>query len=240
MGAHAVLARHGRVAHFVLEGTTEQAILRYLSRLTGIEYGRLEKDDTTPEERKKIDRISKKLADHLYLFPLNKHWTYTVHDIEAKLKEAAHAGKKPDLVVIDYADLLNSVGRYESKRHEQTEVYRDLKRLAMSGEYAIWTASQAVRPKEDPDKEYTLRSKDISESFEKVRIADLVATLNQTPKEREEGIVRLHIDIYRSNDTDNTIRMITNFEKMIFYSKKYEHLRYEDKPAWAIKRKKGR
>jgi len=223
MGATAVMMRMGRVAHFVLEGTKEQAILRYLSRISGIEYHRLEKDEITLEESKLLDAVSKKYMRKLDLIPFNQHWSYTVLDIEAKLKELINAGRKPDLVVIDYADLLKSGQKLKELRHDQAEVYRDLKRLAVMQKFAIWTASQATRPKDTKEKGEVLRSKDIAESYEKVRIADLVMTLNQTLEEKKDGVLRLHVDIYRSNDTEKTIHLLTNFEKMIFYSKVYGH-----------------
>jgi replicative DNA helicase len=238
MGAAALMTRFGRVAHFVLEGTTEQSILRYQARLAQIEYARLESDEITDEENKRLDSIGKKYMKKLDLVPFNKHWSYTVLDIESKIKEMERAGKKPDLIVVDYADLLKPSEKQESARHDQTAVYRALKQLAMIHKVAVWTASQARRPDEDPEKVYTLRAKDISESYEKVRIADLVVTLNQTTKEREMGILRFVVDIYRSNDTDRTIRMLTNFEKMIFYSKRYGHIDAEDWHDWMHAKKK--
>lgn len=236
MGASALTSGFGRIAHFVLEGTTEQTVLRYLSRLTNIEYARLEKDEITKEEQEKINRMTKKMKDRLDLIPMNKHWNYTVFDIESKIKELKAVGRNPDLVVIDYADLLKSGDSNLEKRHDQTEVYRNVKKLAVMGNYAIWTASQAQRPSKEPDDTYLLRAKDISESYEKVRIADLVATLNQTPAEKANGILRFHVDIYRSNDTDQTMTLITNYERMIFYSPlygekdwKHDHFEWMDK-----------
>lgn len=239
MGCAAVYT-YARVAHFVLEGTTEQAMARYLSRLSGIEYDRIVKEELTLEESIKINKLEKRYGPFLELIPFNQHWNYTVLDVEAKLKELRSIGKNPDLVVIDYADLLKANSSLKEKRHEQTEIYRDLKRLAVMHKYAIWTASQATRPKDEPENEYLLRAKDISEAFEKVRIADLVATLNQTPREKENGILRFHLDIYRSNDFDSTLKIITNFEKMIFYSKLLGHFGSSDHHAWMEKKRKGR
>lgn len=240
MGSACLMANFGRVAHFVLEGTTEQAILRYLSRISGIEYARLEKDEITKEEQQKIDKLMKKYMNRLDLIPMNKHWNYTVHDIESKLKELRAVGRNPDLIVVDYADLLGSGQPGLEKRLDQTEVYRNLKKLAVMGNYAIWTASQAQRPSKEPDEIYLLRAKDISESYEKVRIADLVATLNQTTSERKNGILRLHLDIYRSNDADETMNLITNYEKMIFFSPLYGEQTKDDLFDWMLKKKRAR
>lgn len=237
MGCSAVFT-FARVAHFVLEGTTDQALNRYLTRLSGIPYDRIVKDELTNEEARKIEKILERYKDHLDLIPFNQHWGYTVLDVEAKLKELKAAGRDPDLIVLDYADLLKANTTQKEKRHEQTEVYRDLKRLAVMYKKPIWTASQATRPKDEPENEYLLRAKDISESYEKVRIADLVVTLNQTPREKENGLLRLHLDIYRSNDFDVTLKLITNYEKMIFYSKLLGHFTQLDHHDWMNKKKR--
>lgn len=239
MAITALQSRHARVAYFLLEGTTDQFVLRALSRATGIEYERLAKDDITKAESKRVDRIMRVFKDRLDMIPMNKRWNYTALDIEGKLRELKNNGKNPDLVCIDYADLLTDHAQQE-KRHVQTEVYRNLKALAMMGDYAIWTASQAQRPQKSAEETYLLRAKDISESYEKVRIADLVATLNQTPEERLNGILRLHVDIYRSSDADETIRLLTDFTRMIFYSPKYGYAtRADSEFSWMKKRRRG-
>jgi replicative DNA helicase len=227
-----------RVAHFVLEGTTDQALDRYLTRLSGVPYDRIVRDQLTNEEATRIEKTLARYKDNLDLIPFNQHWNYTVLDVEAKLKELKSIGREPDLIIIDYADLLKANSTLKEKRHEQTEVYRDLKRLAVMAKKPIWTASQAVRPSDQPENEYLLRAKDISESYEKVRIADLVITLNQTPREKENGILRFHLDIYRSNDFDTTLRLITNFEKMIFYSKSLGHYTSFDHADWMDRKKR--
>jgi hypothetical protein len=236
MGSAALQMRMGHVAHFALEGTTEQTIFRYQSRLSGIPYNKIKSDDLTDEEQEKLDEVGEKFMSKLSLVPMNSHWSYTVLDIEAKLKELERAGKKPDMIVVDYGDLLKSHEKFSELRHQQTAVFRHLKQIAMIYGIAVWTASQAIRPKDDPEKEYLLRAKDISEAFEKVRVADFLATLNQTPKEKEMGILRLHVDIYRDNDADKTIRLITDFRRMIFSSKKFECIMKS--PPWKKRKKK--
>lgn len=213
MGAVALSTRRSRIAHFVLEGTTEQTILRYQSRLSGIEYSRLEKDEITTEEQKRLSELNSFFSDNLEVVAFNQHWAYTVLDIQNKIVEMERRGRKPDLVLIDYADLLKSHQHSENKLQEQVDVYRYVKQLAMMKDIAIWSATQAQRPKNEPDKEIILRSKDIADCFERVRIADLVVTLNQTPKEKLAGILRMHIDLYRSSDADKTIYMICDFSR---------------------------
>lgn len=232
MGCAALMMNRGRVAHFVLEGTTEQTVLRYQTRLTEIQYRDLETDHLKVPQRERLNGIEKKYRNRLDLIPMNAHWTYTALDVESKIKELTRIGRKPDLVVIDYGDLLRHHEPTDSARQEQTEVFRALKRIAMMHGVAIWTASQARRPNENPDKEYILRARDIAECFEKVRIADLVCTLNQTQRERRHGVMRFCIDIYRSADTDKIVRLVQDYERMIFYSKRLGHITREEAPAW--------
>jgi len=237
MGCAALFTRFGRVAHFVLEGTTEQTIIRYQSRITSIEFTRLEKDELTDEERLEIDAVGKRHTSRLDLIPFNQHWKYTVQDISDKIIELQRHGRKPDLVIIDYADLLTGTGNKEH-RHEQTEVYRSLKTLAMVHKVAIWTGAQAQRPPNEPELKELLRARNISECYEKVRIADLVITLNQTPYEKYAGVLRFHIDIYRSNDADITLTLIVNFKKMTFFSPLLGYLEKADIPEWMRAKKK--
>jgi len=220
----AIRARNFNVVHFVLEGLTEETTMKIQSRLSGIPYAKIYKDELTPEELKLLEKVNRLAKGRLRVVPMNNKWDYTTLDVESKLKELERKGFKADLTVIDYGDLLKGRTSFSSseKRHEQTEVFRDLKKIAMSRSTAMWTASQAVRPKDAPEKEYLLRSKDISESYEKVRIVDFVATINQTPKEKKLGIIRFHADLYRNNDCDKTIRLVTDFGRMMFYSRRLD------------------
>lgn len=239
MGASCLLKNFKcRVAHFVLEGSTETTIFRYQSRLSGIPEERIASDELTPEEQTKLHKIGKRFMGRLELIPFNTHWEYTTTDIESKLAELDRKGMTPDLIVIDYADLLLPREKSREERMNQREVYRELKRLALMRKCAIWTASQAQRPKDDGQKESLLKANSIAETYEKVRIADFIGTLNQTPKEQRMGVLRFHADIYRNNACDKTFRLLVDFERMIFHHSRYGHLDIGDMPDWM--RSKGK
>jgi KaiC/GvpD/RAD55 family RecA-like ATPase len=239
MGATALMTRRGYIAHVVLEGTTEETVMRYQSRLSGIPYKRVVKDDLTAVEVKKLEMISAKYLDRLQLIPFNQHWDYTVLDLESKLQELDRQGKTPDLCVVDYADLLNP-RQSDSRRRdlEQRDVYRELKRLAIIRKMPVWTASQAVRPKAGPIRGGTsdvLHGSSIAESYEKVRIADFIGSLNQTPEEKKQGVMRFHCDVYRSSASDKTIRLIVNFNRMILHTAHFGTISEMHIPDWMRK-----
>jgi len=213
------LCHSHKVVHFVLEGTTEQTMMRYQSRFTRIDYNRIKADEVTGEERVRLEAVGERYKRQLMLVPFNKHWEYTTLDIEAKLKELDRKGWSPDLVIVDYADLLHSREKHHRTDLEQRDVFRDLKSIAINRKVALWTASQAQRPKEaDKNNVRLLSGSSVAESYEKIRIIDFLGTLNQTPVEKTLGVMRLHCDIYRSNKSAKTINLITGFDRMIFHN----------------------
>ena len=241
IAAACLMMRFGRVAYFLLEGREiEDGTMRLQSRLSRIPYNQIKKDELDDDESAKLIKIDKKYKDKLDLIPMNTKWDYTVLDIEGKLRELERCGRKPDLVIIDYGDLLKSHEKHREFRHEQTAVFRYLKQLAMIHRVPVWTASQAVRPKEDPEKVYLLRAKDIAECYERVRIADLIVTLNQTPREKLQGLMRFHIDTFRSNECDITFRILCDFSRMIFHTKRWGCLQKEAIPDWLDRKKRRR
>jgi len=238
MGFSCLTSLRGRIAHFQLEGPTAQTVNRYQSRLTGVPANKIDRNMLEDVELKRLEAIGSKYKDRLCIVPFNSHWEYTTADIDAKIVELDREGRKPDLVIVDYADLVKPRKSTGEVRHDQTSVFRDLKSMAMRHKVAMWTGSQAQRPKEDPNKEWILRSSNVSEAYEKIRIADFVCTLNQTPFEKDAGILRIYADICRANASDVMIRTFCDFSRMIFSYKKCVDLMPHDMmiaASWKMK-----
>ena len=83
---------------------------------------------------------------------------------------------KPDFIVVDYADIMRPVGKYELKRDQQAEIYRDLKRLAQIYEIPVITACQSNSEGFNKD---VVDLTNASESREKTHIAHGVLSLNE-------------------------------------------------------------
>lgn len=79
-------------------------------------------------------------------------------------------GIKPDVIIIDYADIMKSSIRGE-KRHEQSSIYEELRGLAMEFDTNVLTASQAN--KEALSSEYVTMA-NLAESFAKAGISDVI------------------------------------------------------------------
>jgi hypothetical protein len=101
------------------------------------------------------------------------------------------AGNKPDLVIVDYADLLLShSNKTDSTYAEQGGVYIDLR--GMSGELGIpvWTASQTNRSAIDSE---VIEADKIADSYAKVMNADFIMSLSRKAKDKLSNTARVHI-----------------------------------------------
>lgn len=222
------------VIHFVLEGKTQQTMLRYQSRMSKMIYNKLKRDDLTREERKKLKKLWGMFGDRLHIVGMNKEraFSYTILDIKAEVTELRRKGVRPSLIIIDYGDLVQPREKHENNTRAQASVFRDMKTYAMIEDIPIWTASQAQRPKDGGQKEKTLKAKDIADCYEKVRVCDALITLNATQTEKKQGRMRLHFDIYRDSPADITEMIANDYSRMIFYSDEFGAL------ALPVKKKK--
>lgn len=95
-------------------------------------------------------------------------------------------GFKPDILIIDYADLMN-IDR-ESLRIDTGRLYIELRGLAVSRNFALVTASQGNRESDDAK---LVGKRNVAEDWSKVCTADTVLTYSQTPQERTLGLARI-------------------------------------------------
>ena len=80
-------------------------------------------------------------------------------------------GFEPDIIFVDYADLLKPVVHYTDKRHELTGIFESLRGVACDFDIPVWTATQTNRDAMEKDV-VTLNT--IGESIGKAQIADIV------------------------------------------------------------------
>lgn len=100
----------------------------------------------------------------------------------------ANLGWKPDVVVVDYADLLTTAD-IEVDRHVLRNIYKGLRDLAVQYHFAMVTASQLNR---GADKKEKPTIADLAECYEKAAIADVIWMLCQTDEEIQMARMRLY------------------------------------------------
>lgn len=95
----------------------------------------------------------------------------SLNTIKSHLKVLEREGIIPDIIIVDYADIMKAVSSFSEKRFALTSIYEGLRGMAMEMNIPIWTASQAGRTAIDKDK-FSLDV--ISESLGKAQTADVI------------------------------------------------------------------
>ena len=180
VGAH--LVKQGKtVVHYTLELNEAYVGLRYDSVITGIANQNLKHYQEDVKEQ------LSKLKGELII----KHYptkSVSVMGIRAHVEKCIMQDKKPDVIIVDYADLLRGHG--QEKRHELEGIYEDLRGMAGEYEIPVWTASQANRSALEED---VIDASKISESYGKVMVADFVLSLSRKVQDKLAGTGRWHV-----------------------------------------------
>ena len=180
MGANSV-KKELTVVHYTLELNQEYVGLRYDTIFSGTPTANIKfyKD----EVKKKISQ----LKGHLLIkyFPTK---SATVQTLSSHLKQIELQGIIPDLVLVDYADILRGIGT--EKRHILENIYEDLRGLAGEYEVPIWTASQANRSSLE---EEIIDATKVAEAYSKVMIADFVVSVSRKVEDKIANTSRFHV-----------------------------------------------
>lgn len=165
------------------------------------------------EVSKKIETIKERSGKFSIVeFPTG---TLTVSDLRRILERQKIKGIKYDMVIIDYADLM-APERYTDNAIENSKnIYVTLRGLAMQEDVALLTATQTNR---DGFKSAVAKAEHVSEDFNKIRIADIVISINRTEEERAVGQARLYFAASRNQAGQFTIRIKQDMERMRFIS----------------------
>ena len=117
--------------------------------------------------------------------------TASVNTLRAHLQslERDH-GIKPDVIFVDYADIMKSTSEYSERRYNLTSIYETLRAMAMELDVPIWTATQANREAINSPK-FDLRV--ISESLGKAQTADLILGIGRTEEDKAVNKAKMMI-----------------------------------------------
>jgi len=201
IGAEAV--RQGKnVIHYTLELHDRDVSLRYDSILTGVPIKNVIGESANV--RQKLANMRNGHSNKLIIKEFDTR-SKSVFDLKNHLKaRRTKASFVPDLVIVDYADLLRPFHKYDQRRFELESIYEDLRSLA--GEFAVplWTASQGNRSSFMYDGVVQLNQ--ISEAFAKAMVADVVLTLQRNPEDREDSAGNFYLAKNRAGEDGYVMR----------------------------------
>ncbi len=199
VGANA-MARGKTVVHYSLELNQTYVGLRYDTVFSGVTTGNIKfyKEDV----QKKIDALKGDL--YIKYYPTR---SATVQTLNSHLQQLIIQGIKPDLVVVDYADIVKPLGTFREKRHSIGDNYERLRELAGEFEIPVWTASQANRSALE---EEVIDATKVSEDYSKVMTSDFVMSISRKVEDKISNTARCHVIKNRFGVDGMTYPMMMN------------------------------
>ncbi len=172
-----------KVVHYTLELADTVVGIRYDSCLAKIDLRDIMDSKEIVKER--ISDVSGKLIIKEY--PTKSASTKSIKNHLEKLKKQ---GILPDVVIVDYADLLRPVSSTAEKRHDLESIYEELRGMATEFQCAFVTASQTNRGGLNAE---VITMESISEAFNKCFVADFIFSLSRTPQDKQANSGRIFI-----------------------------------------------
>lgn len=156
--------------------------------------------------------------------------TATIHTLKDFCRRLSQTGVTPDLIIIDYLDLMKPHRTYSSEHAEIDAITKGIVGFASEFDTAVWTATQMNRSGMVSD---TPDEAGMAGYVGKQYHADMVLWMAQTREEKEEELMRLWISKNR-NGRVGTIHLETNYSYMTFYEGQVKEKTDEDKDPPAI------
>ena len=181
IGANAV--KQGKtVIHYTLELNDNYVGQRYDSVITGIAAQNLK--NYTDDIEEKLETLAGELIIKYY--PTK---STGIMGIKAHIEKTIMLGNNPDLVIVDYGDLLK-INTKKDKHEALEELYEEMRGMAGEYEIPVWTASQAGRAALEND---IIEADKIASSYGKVMVADFLMSLARKVEDKLSGTGRGHV-----------------------------------------------
>tara|TARA_R110000822_G_scaffold67933_4_gene165331 strand:- start:339 stop:1712 length:1374 start_codon:yes stop_codon:yes gene_type:complete len=182
LGGYAVKMGYN-VAHYTLELGEDYVGRRYDSFFTQIPVNKI------LENREKVEHAVETLEGELVIkeFPTGRA---TILTIEAHIQKLISMGIKPDLVIIDYVDLLKSQRNSTDRKFEIDDIYTSTKGLARELNVPIWSVSQVNRAGSKDD---VIEGDKAAGSYDKMMITDIAISLSRKKEDKVNNTGRFHI-----------------------------------------------
>tara|TARA_R110000851_G_scaffold5749_7_gene23531 strand:- start:2991 stop:4370 length:1380 start_codon:yes stop_codon:yes gene_type:complete len=120
-------------------------------------------------------------------YPTKSASTETIKNHIERLKKR---GIEPDMIIVDYADLLRPVKATREKRHDLENTYEELRAIAQIYKCPLWTASQTNRSGLNAE---IITMEAISEAFNKCFVADFIFSLSRTVQDKQVNKGRIFV-----------------------------------------------
>jgi replicative DNA helicase len=182
LGGWAVKAGYN-VLHYTLELGSDYVGRRYDAFFTGIDVGKISKFKDDVE--KEVSMLPGNLIIKEY-----SPGKATISTLESHIKKCIDLDFKPDLILIDYVDLLRSKRTNRERKDEIDDIYISTKGLARELNLPIWSVSQVNRAGAKDD---VIEGDKAAGSYDKIMITDVAISLSRKRQDKVNNTGRFHV-----------------------------------------------
>ena len=229
--AMTALTKNNNVVFISLEMNEKKMITRFSQYLTGmpakkkdigcsipslsekeeIKYKKSTKPlltpNTTLSKFKAFKQLARSSTLKLLCWPEDSK---TINDIKFQLDIwRRHEDFIPDVIIIDYADLLVAEDRRLEFRHQIDSIWKNMKRLAQERHCSVITASQTVKDTQ----EKTIKKTSTSEDKRKTSHPDRILALNQTTDDKKRMTMSVSI-LFDRHDSEKSWRSVSVLQQL--------------------------
>ena len=182
LGGHAVKMGFN-VIHYTLELGEDYIGRRYDAYFTQIPV------NVITANKIKVEKVMKKLPGNLII----KEYApgkASISTLESHIQKCIDLDFKPDLIIIDYVDLLRSKKSNRERKEEIDDIYVSTKGLARGLNIPVWSVSQVNRAGAKDD---IIEGDKAAGSYDKIMITDFAASLSRKRQDKVNGTGRWHI-----------------------------------------------
>jgi hypothetical protein len=171
------------VVHYTLELGEDYVGRRYDAFFTGIPVNEILKHKDKVEST--ITALPGKLVVKEY-----SPGKASISTLEAHIQKCIDQDFKPDLIIIDYVDLLRSKRTNRERKDEIDDIYLSTKGLARELKVPVWSVSQVNRAGAKDD---IIEGDKAAGSYDKIMITDVAISLSRKKEDKVKGTGRFHI-----------------------------------------------
>jgi len=173
------------VIHYTLELGEDYVGRRYDAYFTQIPVNRIMETQHRPQVEQAVSNLPGQLIIKEY-----SPGKASMSTIESHIKKCIDQEFKPDLIIIDYVDLLRSKKTNRERKDEIDDIYVSTKGLARELNLPVWSVSQVNRAGAKDD---IIEGDKAAGSYDKIMITDVAISLSRKRQDKVNGTGRFHI-----------------------------------------------
>jgi replicative DNA helicase len=145
--------------------------------------------DSITKHRSKVDQAVADLQGQLIIKEYSPGKA-SISTLESHIQKCIDQGFNPDLIIIDYVDLLGTRKKTADRKGEIDDIYISTKGLARSLNLPVWSVSQVNRAGAKDD---VIEGDKAAGSYDKIMITDFCISLSRKRQDKVNGTGRFHI-----------------------------------------------